>query len=105
MIDRLSRYISFEGHRNLKEIGIFKLFTSYNLCMSDDLVLATHYRNQASRFRALAAFVPSAELTADLRAAGRMYEGFAKELEKRPPHSGYQAVNPQGFPPKCRVQQ
>jgi hypothetical protein len=50
--------------------------------MSDDPVLTTHYRNQASLLRALAAGVPSGELKADVRAAARMYEGFAKELEK-----------------------
>jgi hypothetical protein len=49
--------------------------------MSDD-PLTTHYRNQASRLRALAAGVPRGEFKADLRAAARMYEGFAKELEK-----------------------
>jgi hypothetical protein len=50
--------------------------------MSDNPVLAIHYRNQASRLRALAACVPSGELKADLRATARMYEGFAEELEK-----------------------
>jgi hypothetical protein len=66
----------------LKKVGVFKLAIAYHLCMSDDPVLATHYRNQASRLCTLAACVPSGKLKADLRAAARMYEGFAEELEK-----------------------
>jgi hypothetical protein len=53
------------------------------VCTLDDPpALAAHYRTQASRFCALAAIVPGAELKAELRATARMYEGFAEKLEK-----------------------
>jgi hypothetical protein len=48
----------------------------------DDSEMAEHYREQAARLRIMALVLPGAELKADLRAAARMYEGFAKELEK-----------------------
>jgi hypothetical protein len=66
----------------LKCVAIFKLDKAYNARMHDDPTLATHYRNQASRLRALAAIALGVELKADLLAAARMYEGFAEQLEK-----------------------
>jgi hypothetical protein len=43
---------------------------------------AHHYREQAARLRIMALVLGGAELKANLRAAARMYEGFAEELEK-----------------------
>jgi hypothetical protein len=47
----------------------------------DDVALAAHYRQQAARLRKMSLFLGGAELTIDLRAAARMYDGFADELE------------------------
>jgi len=50
--------------------------------MVDDTEIVEHYREQAARLRRMALFLGRAELKADLRAAARMYEGFAKKLEQ-----------------------
>jgi hypothetical protein len=51
--------------------------------MLGDPLLAAHYRDQALRLRAMALVLPGAELKADLRAAARLYEGFAEDLVER----------------------
>ena len=50
--------------------------------MVDDSEIVEHYREQAARLRIMALFLGGAELKANLRAAARMYEGFAKKLEQ-----------------------
>jgi DNA-binding transcriptional regulator YiaG len=45
--------------------------------------LAEHYRKQATRLRRMSLFLGGAELKASLRAAARMYEGFAQKLEDK----------------------
>jgi hypothetical protein len=46
----------------------------------EDRALAEHYREQAARLRFMAAFLPGAELKANLRAVARLYEGFEEAL-------------------------
>jgi hypothetical protein len=48
----------------------------------DDVALAAHYRQQAARLRKMSLFLGGAELKTDLRAASRMYDGLADEVEK-----------------------
>jgi hypothetical protein len=48
---------------------------------AEDLALSAHYRRQAARFRALAEELSDTELKADLLAATRLYEEFAKKAE------------------------
>jgi hypothetical protein len=49
---------------------------------SDASEVAEHYRQQAGRLRRMSLFLSGAELKTSLRAAARMYEGFAEKLEE-----------------------
>jgi hypothetical protein len=49
-------------------------------CMPDE---AERYRDQATRLRLMALILGDPELKADLRAAARMYDGLAENLEEQ----------------------